>query len=58
LAELDERQAKIVELRFFGGMTMTEVAQALGVSKRTAEAEWTMARRWLRKQFANDEPHE
>ena len=48
LTQLDPRQAKVVELRFFGGLNMDEVAQAMGVSKRTAEAEWTHARAWLK----------
>ena len=51
LAKLDERQAKVVEMRFFGGMTVGEVADHLGVSKRTIEADWTMAKAWLRRWF-------
>jgi RNA polymerase sigma-70 factor (ECF subfamily) len=54
LAGIDERQATIVELRFFGGMTVEEVAEALGVSKRTVESEWTMVRAWLRRELAKD----
>ena len=49
LAQLDPRQAKIVELRFFAGMTVAEVAAALDVSERLVEAEWTMCRAWLRR---------
>lgn len=52
LAQLDERQARIVEMRYLGGMTVEEVAEALGVSKRTVEGDWTMARAWLRKELA------
>jgi RNA polymerase sigma-70 factor (ECF subfamily) len=48
LAELDERKSRVVELRFFGGLTLEEVASTLGVSKRTAESDWFMARAWLR----------
>ncbi|MFQ5655061.1 MAG: sigma-70 family RNA polymerase sigma factor [Planctomycetota bacterium] len=48
LAGLDEKQAKLVELRFFGGLTVEETARVLGLSRRTAEREWTMARAWLR----------
>lgn len=55
LAAVDERQAAIVELRFFGGMTVEEVAEALGLSKRTVEGEWTMVRAWLRRELAKDE---
>lgn len=52
LAELDPRQARIVEMRYLAGMTVEEVAEALGVSKRTVEGDWTMARAWLRKELA------
>jgi RNA polymerase sigma-70 factor, ECF subfamily len=55
LATIDERQATIVELRFFGGMTVEEVAESLGISKRTVESEWTMVRAWLRRELAKDE---
>jgi RNA polymerase sigma factor (TIGR02999 family) len=47
LAEFDERQAKIVELRFFAGLTQPEVAQALTLSERTVKREWECARAWL-----------
>jgi len=47
LAELDPRQAQIVELRFFAGLEVDEVAALLGVSKSTVEREWRMARAWL-----------
>lgn len=52
LAEIDPRQAKVIELRFFGGLSVDEVAEALGVSKRTVEGDWTMARAWLRRELA------
>lgn len=54
LAALDKRQADIVEMRFFGGMTVSEVADHLDVSKRTVEADWTMAKAWLRRWFDSD----
>jgi RNA polymerase sigma-70 factor, ECF subfamily len=54
LEKLDPRQARIVELRFFGGMTVPEVAEELGVSARTVEAEWTMIRAWLRRELGSD----
>lgn len=54
LAKLDERQAQIVELRFFGGLTVQEVAEALGVSKRTVELEWKMIRAWLRRELSGE----
>ena len=52
LAALDERQARIVELRFFGGLEVEEVAHLLGVSKRTVEGDWTLARAWLYRELA------
>jgi RNA polymerase sigma factor (TIGR02999 family) len=55
LAAIDPRQASIVELRFFGGLTVEEVAAVMKVSKRTVEAEWTMIRAWLRKELSGDE---
>ena len=47
LAQLDNRQAAVVELRFFGGMTTDETAQALVVTSRTVERDWVKARGWL-----------
>jgi len=47
LAERDERQAKVVEWRFFGGMDEDEIAGLLGISTRTVKREWAMARAWL-----------
>ena len=47
LAALDERKAKVVELRVFGGATIEEAAAALGVSHTTVSNDWQMARRWL-----------
>lgn len=55
LAAIDERQATIVELRFFGGLTVAEVAETLGLSKRTVEQEWTVIRAWLRRELSKDE---
>jgi RNA polymerase sigma factor (TIGR02999 family) len=52
LARLDPRQAAIVELRFFGGMNVAEVAEVLNVSKRTVESEWTAIRAWLRRELS------
>jgi RNA polymerase sigma factor (TIGR02999 family) len=48
LATLDKQQARIVELRFFGGLTVEEVSHVLGVSKRKVEGDWTHAKAWLR----------
>ena len=51
LAEFDQRQAKIVELKYFGGMTLDETAAVLGVSKVTVKRDWNIARSWLRGQM-------
>jgi RNA polymerase sigma-70 factor (ECF subfamily) len=53
LARLDERQARIVELRFFAGLTVPEVADALDVSTRTVEGDWMHARAWLRRELSS-----
>jgi RNA polymerase sigma factor (TIGR02999 family) len=55
LAQLDPRQAQMVELRFFGGLSVEETAKVLGISKRSAEREWTMVRAWLRREFSNND---
>ncbi len=52
LARIDTRQARIVELRFFGGLTVAEVAQVIGVSERTVRNEWSMVRAWLRRELS------
>jgi RNA polymerase sigma-70 factor (ECF subfamily) len=51
LAALHERQAKIIELRFFGGLSLSAVATYLGVSPRTVDGDWSMARAWLRREL-------
>lgn len=51
LAELEPRAAKVVELRFFGGLTLDEIGERLGVSPRTAQRDWVTARAWLRKEI-------
>lgn len=50
LAELDEQQARIVELRFYGGLNIDETAEALGVSPATVKRSWTVAKAWLRRE--------
>ena len=55
LADMDPRQAEIIELRFYGGLTVQEVAEVLRVSKRTVESEWAMARAWLRRELSGGE---
>ena len=59
LAELDPRQGRVVELRFFGGLTVEETADVLGVSPKTVKREWSMAKAWLHgdmKRSHGDQP--
>ncbi len=58
LAELDAAQEQLVELRIFGGMTVAEAAAELGISKRSAEREWTAAKAWLRRELAPAAAHD
>lgn len=53
LEQEDEREAKVVECRFFGGMTVEETAAALGISERTVKRDWSMAQAWLRRTIEN-----
>lgn len=54
LEQLDERQARIVELRFFGGLSVEQAAQVLGISERTVYLDWKMARGWLWSELRRD----
>lgn len=54
LATFDQQQSRIVELRFFGGLTNEEIAQALGISPRTIKREWRLAKAWLRREVLNE----
>ena len=51
LAGVDQRAARVAELRAFGGLTAVEAAHLLGISKRTADADWNFARLWLRRRL-------
>lgn len=51
LAKVDARKARVVELRFFGGMSCQEAATVLDIAPKTAEADWYFARAWLRKEM-------
>ena len=51
LEKIAERQARVVECRFFGGMSVEDTAEALGVSERTVKRDWTFARAWLRREM-------
>jgi len=52
LEKLDPAQARMVELRFYGGLTVAEVAEVMGLSQRSVEREWTMIRAWLRRELS------
>ncbi|SPE33260.1 RNA polymerase, sigma subunit, ECF family [Candidatus Sulfopaludibacter sp. SbA6] len=56
LDRLDPQQARVVELRYFGGLSAEETAEAMGMSQRTVEREWATAKAWLRAQLAGEEP--
>ncbi|MBA3765483.1 MAG: sigma-70 family RNA polymerase sigma factor [Acidobacteria bacterium] len=51
LAEVDPQQARIVELKFFGGLSIEETAEVLGIGHATVERDWKMARAWLRSKL-------
>ena len=55
LAESDERMARIVELRVFGGLTAQEVAAVLGISRSTVQGEWRVAKMWLARELTHSE---
>jgi RNA polymerase sigma factor (TIGR02999 family) len=55
LEERDERQARVVECRFFGGLTIEETAEALGVSPATVGRDWRVARAWLNRELTIEE---
>jgi len=52
LAEIDERKARIVELRFFGGLSVEETAEVLKISTRTVMREWSLAQAWLYRELS------
>jgi RNA polymerase sigma factor (TIGR02999 family) len=51
LERIDEQQSRLVELRFFGGLTTEEAAEALGISRSTAKRDWNVAKAWLSRQM-------
>ena len=51
LAQMDSQQSRIVELKFFGGLSIEETAEVLGISHATVERDWKLARAWLRRQL-------
>jgi RNA polymerase sigma factor (sigma-70 family) len=57
LAAADPRKAQVVELRFFGGLSVEETAAALGVSPRTVHGDWAFARAWLYRHLSAGHAH-
>jgi RNA polymerase sigma factor (TIGR02999 family) len=58
LDEFDSQQARIVELRFFAGLTLEETAEALGISKATVKRDWALAKAWMAHQMAQAPAHD
>lgn len=54
LAQLDEQQSRIVELRFFSGLTVEETAEALSISPATVKRDWSMAKAWLHRELSSE----
>lgn len=54
LAAVDERESRVVELRFFGGLSVEETAEVLEVSADTVVREWRLARAWLKRDFSGE----
>jgi RNA polymerase sigma-70 factor, ECF subfamily len=55
LTKLDPRQARMIELRFFGGLSVADVAKVMRISTRSVEREWTMVRAWLRRELSTSD---
>jgi RNA polymerase sigma factor (TIGR02999 family) len=55
LAQLDEQQGRIVEMRFFGGLSVEEIGEVLGISRSTVKREWNVAKAWLSRQIKRGE---
>jgi RNA polymerase sigma factor (TIGR02999 family) len=58
LAAIDARKSEVVELRFFGGLAVEEIAAALGVSPETVQRDWKLAKAWLLRELSHEPPHE
>jgi RNA polymerase sigma factor (TIGR02999 family) len=52
LSRIDERQSKIVEMKFFGGLSAPEISEVLGISRATVDRDWAIARVWLHRQMS------
>jgi RNA polymerase sigma-70 factor, ECF subfamily len=57
LANIDPRKSRVVELRFFGGMSVRETAEVLKVSDETVHRDWRLAKSWLRRELRGGQPH-
>jgi RNA polymerase sigma factor (TIGR02999 family) len=57
LSLLDSRKSQIVELRFFGGLSVKETAEVLKVSEETVHRDWRLAKSWLRRELGKEQPH-
>jgi RNA polymerase sigma factor (sigma-70 family) len=57
LARVDPRKSKAIELRFFGGLSVEETAEALGISRETALRDWRFARAWLKTEMSGPPTH-
>jgi RNA polymerase sigma factor (TIGR02999 family) len=57
LSKIDEQQSRIVELRFFSGLTVEETAEVLGISPATVKRDWSMAKAWLHREISTEVEH-
>jgi len=58
LAKFDARKAQVVEMRYFGGLTSTEIASVLGVSPQSVNRDWSLAKAWLTREMSRDDAME
>jgi RNA polymerase sigma-70 factor (ECF subfamily) len=58
LAKFDERKSRVIEMRFFGGLTVEETALVLKVSPATVMGDWRLAKAWLRREMRGDNSHD
>jgi len=56
LSRMDARQGKIVEMKFFGGLSASEISEVLGISRATIDRDWATARVWLHRQISRTAP--
>ena len=58
LARFDERKSRVIEMRFFGGLSVEETAEVLGVSPATVMGDWRLAKAWLKREMRGDHSHD